>query len=73
MSEENKIIATVFIVITGIVALAFLFISEIKESKNDRSACESIGGEYVLIDEEFVPAHKSTVYIYGCVRKDDDD
>ena len=41
---------------------------EWESNRNNRDACEAIGGEYQVVGEEFSAAHKTTVNVYGCVK-----
>lgn len=49
-----------------VVFILFVFISDFKYDRANRSNCDKLGGKYEVIGQEFVG--KTTVDIYGCVK-----
>lgn len=55
-----------FIVMILIMLVVGLFTGE--EEPDFRTACEDVGGSYEVIGQEFSPAVKMNVDIFGCVK-----
>lgn len=56
-----------FIGVILIVALIiFVFVSDFKQDRSNRSSCDQIGGKYEVVGQEYIG--KMTVDVYGCVK-----
>lgn len=51
-----------------VLALIFAVVLGSISATNSRNSCESIGGEYKVVDREWSVATKTTVNVYGCVK-----
>lgn len=58
------------IIATMFVAVVVFLIVLIFADDSTQEACADIGGEYVVVGEEYSAAAKRTVDIYGCTKYD---
>lgn len=50
----------------GFVILMFILI--LFGQGSEENGCEDIGGEFVVVGEEYSPALKHTIDVYGCIK-----
>lgn len=65
--DESEKVMWIFAVAMVIALIVIVILAGITE-KNHVIDCESIGGEYRVIDREWSAARKGTVDVYGCVK-----
>lgn len=49
-------------------AVIFMLLLLLFGPESEQDACEELGGTFTLVGEEFSPALKQTIDIYGCVK-----
>lgn len=65
--DESVPVMWIFVIVMVLALTVIVILAGITE-KNNTIDCESIGGEYRVIDREWSAARKGTVDVYGCVK-----
>lgn len=69
--QATSIIIAVMVATIVILMLATAIFGTIFGKEKEPEICEDVGGEYIVIDQEYSATLKRTVDIYGCVMKDE--
>lgn len=66
MDSEEKMFITIGL--SALFILPTLFLLAIIFGEDTENSCEELGGDYVIVGEEYSSALKHTIDIYGCVK-----